>query len=154
MYTVKGVRSHYGMDGVATHCNVYRDGKRICEFIDNGDGGEPIVRFVNPEEERFAMEFVKDNERTKKNFKDYGASSAWDIFVEDLCNDYDQAKADRRLQKKLEKETFFRLKDEKYKEGEWRVVKSPYSPKVQEYLEKKYGTRLGEILNVKKAVPA
>lgn len=154
MYIVKGVKSHYGMDGVATYCNVYRDGRRICEFIDNGDGAEPIVRFVNPQEERLAMEFVKTNSRTRDNFTKYGDHSAWDIYVEDLCNDYDQAKADKRLQKKLEKETFFRLTDEKYKEGEWRVVKAPYSPKVQELLEKKYGSRLGEILNVTKAVPA
>ncbi len=152
MYTVKGVRSHMGMDGVATYCNVYRDGKRVCEFIDEGSGGEPIVRFINQDEENAAKNFCFNAETdvaVRENAQKYGWRGAWDIFVEDLCNDYDKAKEQKRFLKKLEKATWFRVKGQKYGKGEWVAIKVPFSPEVHERLKAKYGDKLGQILNLK-----
>ena len=149
MYTVKGVRSHMGMDGVATYCNVYRDGKRVCEFIDEGNGGETIVRFINDDEEAVAKQFCETNTKTKKNAKAYGWRGAWDIYVEDLCNDYDAAKEKKRMEKRIQKGTWFRVKGNTYGKGEWVVIKVPFSPEVHRRLQAKYGDKLGQILNLK-----
>jgi hypothetical protein len=154
MYTVKGVTSHYARDGVYTRCSIYRDGKKICTYTNYGDGAEAEVQFVSPEEQRIAMEFVKTYARTQENFVKYDASSAWDIYVEDLCNDYDQAKIDRKLLKTLQSETCFRLKSQKYKDGVWSVFKKPFTPEMHDMLRRKYGDDLGEILNVTKSVQA
>ena len=55
---------------------------------------------------------------------------------------------DRHMRRVTKKKTLFRLTTEQYGDGEWRTVKAPWSQQVKEYLQKKYGDKLGEILNV------
>lgn len=134
-YLVKNVRSWYGMDGVATVCNIYRDTKKVCEYINNGDGAPPILRWVSDDEEKLAMKFAAKLPDAKK----YKADGAWEIYVEDLCNEYDRQKEKRKMARMLTTKTLFRVNGENYEDGSWRVLKAPFSPKVKEFLDKKFG---------------
>jgi len=67
-----------------------------------------------------------------------------DMLVGDLLEAFLEH---RDLKRHCSKKTLFRLKGETYQKGEWLTVKAPFSVQVKEYLQKKYGDRLVEILN-------
>lgn len=67
-----------------------------------------------------------------------------DILVGDILNAWIEK---RDLKRHCSKKTLFRLTNETYNQGEWRTVKSPFSPQVKAYLQNKYGVTLGAILN-------
>ena len=43
---VKNIKTFKGMDGVGLNATLYFDGKRVCEVIDEGSGGEPYYRWA------------------------------------------------------------------------------------------------------------
>ncbi len=122
---------------------VYIDGKRAGEVGNHGHGGPNHYYFANQEIYQRFEAFCKAMPPHICS-DGYELAMDADLYLDDLINEQAQQKHLKRLCKK---ETLFRLKDGKYQEDEWQTVKAPYSPKVQEYLDKKYGDRVSEILN-------
>ena len=70
-----------------------------------------------------------------------------DTLLGDILDEYLNNKRFARLMKT---KTVFRLKTDK--DGDWRTLNGgPYSPAAREWLVKKYGDNLGEIMNERRA---
>ena len=65
-----------------------------------------------------------------------------DLVIYDLIGKHERRKQLRRWCKN---QTLYRLKGDK--EGEWRVIKSPYFPSIERELNTKYGDKLESIAN-------
>jgi hypothetical protein len=151
MYTVKGLKSFQGMDGLAYSATICRDGKRVGTVMNEGCGGETNFDWFNDAEEKAAKDFVAALPHEMNEFTQKMEPQDMDCYFAALCDKYEEV---QRLKRAMRAKTFFRLKDETYKDGEWRTVKKPYSPEVQKYLDEKYGNRVSEILNLKDKVEA
>lgn len=161
-WTVKGIKSWQGMDGVGTECTLYRDGVKVAKCLDEGRGGEMQFDFLDSRaglvditimvmnydtkneephtykgtpEEKLLAEYANaqiDGSGDGAIRKDMG----W--VVEELCN---AVEAEKRLKNKT---GFVLNKDGR--EVEY-VMSVPYTPEVKAQLEQKHGKNLVRILN-------
>lgn len=119
---------------------IYIDGKRAGEVVNRGCGGPNEYAFPDRELHKQFDAFCESLPPTEE----YALPMDADLYLDNLL----YAWQDKQLLKRqCKKTTLFRLKGELYKKDEWQTVKSAYNVKVKEYLDKKYGSRLGEILN-------
>jgi len=128
MYEVKNVKSCASRNGLATSCTIYKQGIKIGEMIDAGEGG--MVNFHMAEQD---LEELRDHAKKELNSTyDY----AHEIFLATLCDDYDMTKKARRSKTK----TFFKL----ITDGEEDIYTIPYSytENIERQLKAKYGENL------------
>ncbi len=157
MYHVKNVKTFKGMDGGGFNCSLYKDGKKIAECIDSGCGGEVMFHWMDfkapkikrdipniyvegkishvsftPEENEFHQVCARETfEILGKIFP-----KTPDVKVEELINEFENTK---RLKRMCKTKTLFRVKSKSYQDGEWMVLKIPFTPKVKEHIITKYG---------------
>lgn len=161
-YTVKGVKSFEGMEGLGFNATLYREGRKVATVIDDASGGEVMFRWLDegastvkyphhghngetreldgtPEEALFAK-VVFDLPSVESHGMTLHKSEGW--VVSDLVNEYE----DRRwLRRNTKTKTLFRLKGEEA--GSYRTINSPYGEKVVEYIMGKYGDKVELIVN-------
>lgn len=134
-YTVKGIKTFRGMEGQGFNATLYRDGKKVGLVIDEGNGGSFLYEGMTKEEYKIlkaqAVEMFPDMKFEQE-----------DMLVARLV---DAVLTERQYRKWCKTKTFFRVKGDA--EGEWRNIRYEYGPKVEEYIVKKYGDKLEEILN-------
>ena len=121
--------------------SVYIDGVKEGEVENSGHGGS------NNYHPHGLFEKLSKIAATKPKIlfgNGHEIDSCPDIIIGDILSAELEKKS---LRRHCSRKTLFRLKDETYKDGEWLTVKSKYGPQVREYLVKKYGTRVSEILN-------
>ena len=55
---VRGIKTFRGRDGEGLSANLYFDGRKVCEVLDEGHGGEPYYRWTSTKAERDVIEYV------------------------------------------------------------------------------------------------
>jgi len=145
-YSVRNVKTFRGMEGEGFNATLYRDGHRIAFVIDDATGGDMHIQWTEARsrgaEEKRLLEFLKTLPKERWEDTEYDVTP--DIFLDALV---DQAQAEKRLKRLFEKETLFRLKSDPTDDDKWRVINVCFSAGVKAALVKRYGDRLGEILN-------
>ena len=147
-YSVKNVKSMNGNDGLITRANIYRDGVKVGEGFDDGNGGGVMFDFVSPVEEKKFYAFV-ENLTYVCPFDHKTHPQTPDIFFDEMCNAYELAKETARFEKQrardMQTKTVFRLKSDV--KDSYRIVKHAFDAKVKKYLTDKYGDKLEVIFN-------
>jgi hypothetical protein len=160
----RGVKSFLGTEGHGFNATLYINSRKAATVIDSADGGmyhwhwldkEAEGTFADyvaslPEETHYYEPVRASGEKPEPNaansftFKP-DADSVMSGLVDDAINA-------RRLARLMKSNTLFRLKSETYKDGEWRkLTGGAFCPAAKEWLVKKYGDDLGEILNERKS---
>lgn len=176
-WTVKGVKSWQGREGIGTNCSLYRDGKKVADCHDAADGGPWDIHWKDTNVPRVAVNITIDDYEAEKDENgnrpekahSYKGTPEEKLLVEHangqqyeaygttmrhsadsiIAELCDEYETRKRMRARLRKATWFRLKNETYQEGEYRTVKAPWSQRVKDFLVNKYGDDLGEILNEK-----
>ena len=146
-YTIKGVKSITGREGLGYECTLYHNGIKVALVVDVADGGEANYYDVNDKEWDALKEYVKTLPPvTTKWGKEADQSFTCDvdipIFVENLVNDFEFLK---QMKRKCKTKTVFRLDDTP--DDEVISINMPYDATMKAHLEQKYGKRLVEIVN-------
>lgn len=146
-YNVKGIKSFEGIEGLGFNATLYKDNKKIAFVIDEGCGGEPIFHFFErngeyrgDKDEKELRAYVATLPRVKFDDHELTMDIGW--FVTELVNQYE---VDKKYKVKCKNHTCFKLQGDS--EEQFWSVNRPYSPKVKEYLKKKYSDKLVEIIN-------
>lgn len=172
--TIKGLKSFTGTEGLGFDCNLFLDGKKICQVVNLADGGECnyyFPRHKNPDDpqgensieakilqewvdaypkrtheemtnlyrevglgEKYLQEQIAENPEGEK----LGVDEIMGVVVEALENE-------RRLRRWCKKATLFNLKGDG--PDSYRTVKHPFDETVENWLTKKYGDKIEEIIN-------
>ena len=163
-YQVKNVKIFRGHDGHAFNSSLYCDGKRVATVDDDGWGGECRFQWLDYKKPKVEVtckhcdgtEYVRKCtpaeaaflENLKGRTYEYGGklnNHNPDTYVGELIQEFETQKQYRKWCKGR---TVFRLKGDK--EGEWRTIGMPWSdPRTKPYIDKKYGSKVEEILNEK-----
>jgi hypothetical protein len=59
MYTVNGIKSFRGMEGLGFNANLLRDGKKVAFVIDSAQGGCLDIQWVDYKEPRVSVSYLK-----------------------------------------------------------------------------------------------
>lgn len=160
-FEIKKYRSCRGMEGDAFSFDLFVDGKRYAEVIDEASGGPLLIhwgdqrkalrQFQGPLEQevtqhieslppRSLSEVWGENWRTEQPWllkENPDGTEKWDLesFLYHMVADFESERTLRRL---CSKKTLFRKPGEPYQEGEYNTLKLPYSPEVRMKLQAKY----------------
>lgn len=166
MYTITKYKRFMGTDGHGFNATLCRDGKPVANMIDSGCGGcidyswldfhaprvdvpwldwedKPITIRATPEE---ALLYEECRGKTwTSNFK--GMESKVfkydpDYLVGQLINDHENT---RRFKTMCKSKTLVAFRGDP--EGEYRVFKVPFSPRVKQELQARYGDKITEFVN-------
>ena len=165
MYSVKNVKTwnsrEWGPNG-AYSCTLYRDNKRVAKVTDWGDGAPPIYEWFdkgdkvtatikNYQGNDFERVFTKEEKRyydflqTQTYYCDYQEKDvAWseDGYPCHLVGEFEE---ERRMKRLCKNKTVIRCKENA--EGEFYTFKTPFSNKMKQALQAKYGDNIVEFVN-------
>ena len=136
-YIAKSIKEWNSPDGGGFTCNLYRGKIKIAEVYDDGRGGGAEFRWLKPEEEKQLRAFVKKLPVVKfegMDLMDLNVDMGW--FASELVSAIKEKRACR-------KKTLFILKDDPHV---WEI-REQYCPVIVEWLRKKHGDKLDEIIN-------
>lgn len=121
--------------------DIWIDGKKVGEAANRGHGGPNEIYIKDKAVYDAFNAFCLSQSPHKSQYGDLDMDM--DFYISLLL----EKVVERQTLKRRKGTTFFRLKNEKYQTGEWRTAAAPFSPAVKDYLVKKYGDNLGEIIN-------
>lgn len=177
-YSLTGIKSFRGMEGLGLNATLLRDGKKVAFIMDDGNGGEYRFEFGNPTQRREGRVSREEAQREETAFAtfclEWYRSSGQEQHDREQNDKWNEGKSDpvpftirpqyvmevwvgrfvdeyesaKRLAKLAKKKTLFRIKGETYKDGEWSTLAEPYGPRVQAYFDKKYPGKVAEIYGV------
>ncbi len=143
-WSVKGVKFMKGHDADSMECSLYYNTKRIAVVWDDSWGGgfrfTPTTKANQRELDmffKFARTFTVPTEYQKD-----GMTYNGDIVVDVLVNDFEET---RQFKRACKTKVVFTLKDEP--PYSFYTMKNRYNPATVEFLNKKYGDNLKEIVN-------
>ena len=141
VYSVKSAKGRSaGREGYGFSATICADGRAIGTAIDYGDGGSMEIVVKDAADKATLEAYVKGLPRYE--YFGHFFDVTVDVYVSELvCAALNAA----RLKRLCAKSTLFRVKGDQ--KDECRTVKAPYSEKVKEFLKKKYGDSLEEIVN-------
>lgn len=148
-YQIKNLRSCEAADGVAWSGTLYRDGKRIAKVRDGGNGGMLDIDWLD--HRRIGLVGTSDEHDRIEAYVATLPGERWEgrvieadieTFVAELA---DHAENMTRLKRHCRTKTLFRLVGDE--RGAWRTLKIKYQNHIGDYIRKKYGDDLLEILN-------
>lgn len=147
---LKNVKFHASMSE-ETNCfeaTIYVDGKKIGDVNNRGYGGPNDYHYTDKARgdafEKYCRALPPHVYPAGNGMVEFSVPSDEDCVIDELFSKWLHAKEMKRLCKGR---TLFRVSTIQYKEGEWSVVKAAFTPQVEEYLVKKYGSTLTEIAN-------
>jgi hypothetical protein len=149
--TLKKVKTFKGMDGVGINVDVYFDGKKVAEALDEGCGGEMMIHFLDRN-----METTVTNYITSLNIPaevvSYPGVPTFEMpyNLEQIINNFiDGMETQRRLKAICRTKTLVRLMD-----GEFVTFPIAFSPAVKAKIAemaptfpKKFGAAFAAIVN-------
>jgi hypothetical protein len=140
----RGVKSFLGREGHGFNASLYINGKKAAFVMDSADGGMYDWRWLDKDAEKAFAEHIEMIPPVGGEFPhNVDADEVMGGLVDDALNA-------RRFARLMKTKTVFRLKSDK--DGDWRTLNGgPYSPAAREWLVKKYGDNLGEIMNERKS---
>lgn len=147
-YTIKNLKTWNGMDWGGYTCVVMKDGRQVCDVLEEGNGGEPRFIWQGGWEGKDAMA-MKEHCRKLGKYPQRADDPCkieldWDcaLFVEHLVSEYE---VEKRLRRLCKTKTLIRLKGDE--EDAYRQYTVGYSPAVAQKIREKHGEALEEILN-------
>lgn len=157
MYTVKGIKTFTGMEGIGYNCGLYKGNKKVAEVTDPATGG-PIDFYWTDmgKQPRVSMkqrgfdetEFDRPCTPFEKEFLEFIAENGDGSWMADemwISNAVNAALQEKEYKKWCRQGTVFRLRSDK--PGTWGVLKQKWTKAVSEALKKRHGDELEEILN-------
>jgi len=139
-YSVKKIVQFEGMEGAGFNCDLYRGTKKVAFCRDNGNGGDVTVRWSDKTEEELLLTHVASLPPIPFDYggglkKDLKIDEGW--FVSDLVAKRGMEKELKKLRKKCEKATLYRIpnKHRTNEYTEWPVI---YSDKARASIVAKY----------------
>lgn len=160
--TLKGLHI-LGKNSEETLCmeaKVCLDGQAFAIATNDGHGGETFIMALAGKEEVMAKvvawaraqpaEIITEigGEPLAKPFTlDFTLEGLVDKLATETWNAKERAKVEARMRRDCQKKTLFRLEGDSPDEYRW--VNCPWGDKAKEYLDKKYGAKVKEILNLK-----
>ncbi len=145
VYSVKGVKSFQGREGLGFECSLYKDGKRLGTVTDVANGGGQLQMNLKTREQETELE---DYCKTlpQLSYMNDGKEKFFDsdpcIFVGGLVDKWETNKTHKRWCKKA---TVFRIDGDK--EGQYRSISTKFDARVKAHLDKKYPDKGLYILN-------
>jgi hypothetical protein len=142
---LKNLKSYSGLsrETAAFTAALYIDGKRAADLRNDGNGGCNEMHFDDRALEQKFYDYCKSLPPVPSGYEGMGdLEMNADFFISLLVEKEEQKKY---LKTKCRKQTLFTLKGDK--EGEWRTVRAPFSPKVKDFIVGKYGDAVSEIVN-------
>lgn len=159
-YEVRGVKFHKGHEGEPlAQCSLYRDGVKVASYSDGDWGGESDFSWFDGKAPKVpvATKGYDGNPVTLSCTPEEAAlwghirGMTWNdgkmdmtpvIFVSDLIQACD---AENWCKRQCKAKTLFRVKGDP--KDSWRTIKAVYSAQVRDFITKKYGEQVEEILN-------
>lgn len=152
-YTLKGVKTFQGMDGIGLNAKLCRDGKEVAFILDEGCGGMVDFQWRDQRggesaEERLFKAFIeREKAKIPADKVDELGSKVRDVldaeyWVNALVDDMANAKRMRRLCKT---KTCFQVGD-KIGSGEFLTIKS-LGPEIRAHVERKYAGQKIRFMN-------
>ena len=124
--TLRGVKQHTTMDGVAFVANIFYEGKKIGHVEQGGYGGPNEYYFLNKDHRKDFPEACKAWYKEQYPEETGPYIETEDIFIEALLGRMDKAKWFKR---NCKNKTLFRVAGDA--EGSWHTIPAPYSPACQ-----------------------
>lgn len=163
-YSIRKFKSFTGMEGLGFNAELCHNGRPVCFVIDEANGGEfnyqwydwkaervPLERVdyqgkkftykATPDEAQF-LAFLASLPSEKNEWDDKFSPVDDDSFMAAFVDDYESEKQVKRWCKT---KTVFRLKGDP--DGEYHTIKQLFNQNLKDWLVKKHGDKLEEILN-------
>jgi hypothetical protein len=147
-FEVKNSKSCRGTDGIAWSATLWIDGKKACEAMDSGRGGEINLFWVDKDLEKRFNEYVAALPIDISNldlFPQRRKLDAGDVIAV-LVDIHENIKKETAwIKRKCKTNTVFTLLGDI--KGEFRTVKAVFTPAVKAFMVKKYGNKIEKIYN-------
>jgi hypothetical protein len=152
-YSLKGIKTFQGMDGVGLNATLMRDGKDVCTLIDEGCGGEMLFRWHDQMHgeskemdlwdafiaaEKAKMDATKKNEYGMTE-KDYFDGAMW------VNTRVDEIEAKKRIKRLCKANTCYQVDGEIGSDKFWKIKGT--DAKVREWVQKKHPGQTIKFLN-------
>ena len=138
-YEIKNLKTFNGREGKGYNANLFRDGKKVAELIDSGDGGEAVVReVVFGEVKRIEQEISGKFIDLGEEFQNMKVPMDVSSYLSQLVEEFEMKKLCRKY-------TLMRFKGDS--EGFYRKLSLPFTPEVKAVLFRQYGDHIIEFIN-------
>ena len=138
-YEIKNLKTFNGMEGKGYNANLFRDGKKVAELIDSGDGGMVSVReIVFGEVKRIKQEISGKFIDLGEDFQNMKVPMDVSSYLSQLVEEFEMKKLCRKY-------TLMRFKGDS--EGFYRKLSLPFTPEVKAVLFRQYGDHIIEFIN-------
>lgn len=160
-YTLKGIKEFRGMEGHGFNATLIGPNSKPVAFVmDDGNGGMISFDFSNPKQTRKSFEESRENANDAElmfgiwveeyyarepNDEEFMGASRHSKMESWMYHEIDLWHERRTMERQQRTKTLFRLKDQKYKNGEWNTVKIVYGPEAQRWLDKHYPGKVASI---------
>lgn len=137
MFALKNVKVHNGLSH-ETYCftaTLYYKGKKVAVASNRGCGGQTDFDWVNRE---IGQECLMSAQATDLTYP-YGATELLGSMVDQMVGEHNAKQSLKRI---MRQKTLFRKPNETYGEGEYSSVLEKFSPKIKDYLVRKYGSEV------------
>lgn len=151
-YTLKGVKTFRGMDGLGLNATLCRDGKPVAFILDEGRGGEvdfdwKDAKQGNSAEEELFKAFIEEERAKipadkKDEFGPVRQAFGAEYWVNSLVDEIENTKRMKRICKS---KTLFQV-DAEIGGPEFRTIKG-VGPKIRDFIASKYAGKKVRILN-------
>ena len=95
-YSVRGIKSFRGTDGIGYNASLYRGGKKIAFVIEEGNGGEADFHWFDKAEEPILRAFVDALPPVKSEFDGRDLKMDYGWFVTELVDEVENEQKQRR----------------------------------------------------------
>jgi len=147
-YSVKGVKSFQGREGLGFNCNLYRGKKKVAFCYDDASGGEVRIDWLegrNSQESKLLERHVDSLPKVNSQFDGVGLLTIDDgWFVSDLVAKWEAESDIRKLRKQCSTKTFFRTPTQE--KGQYSYYKAPISDALRTKIQRENGDDV-EIFN-------
>jgi hypothetical protein len=149
-FELRKYHKNMGHEGEGFACELWMDGALAAHVIDEGGGGPPLYQWASRETASKVLDHVKTlPEKVYPADPKHGINEAFshpadqESFIWDLVAAHLEDKRTRRAAKT---KLLFKLKSDAGTDVAYRTLKAPYSEQAAEFVRKKYGDDLLEIV--------
>ena len=134
-YEIKKLKTFKGMEGGGYNCDLYRDGIKVAEIIQSGDGGETNIQWTVKGEADKLREHTKDMYYPPEllDCKERPLKMGMDGFIEELVIQFE---VNKKLARAVKTKTCFRRKGQN--PGDYYTYNRMFSAEVKANLQEKY----------------
>jgi len=147
-FELKKYHKNMGHEGEGFNCELWMDGALAAHVIDEGGGGPPLYQWASREMAQKVLDHVKTLPEkvypAAHGMEAFSRPADQESFIWDLVAAHLEDKRTRRAAKT---KLLFKLKSDAGTDVAYRTLKAPYGEQAAEFVRKKYGDDLLEIIN-------